>query len=95
MAVLEPGRPGLPAALAFKPLPSQAAVLAEPEGAQGLVSQLVPAAALTLGLSLAVGPSLVLGSLLHTSGESVVGALLETVVYGEGVQAGGGHAARD
>jgi hypothetical protein len=86
MAVLEPGS----SAPAFRPLPGATAAPAEAEGpGRELLSQLVPAAALTLGVALTAAPSVVLGGLVGTSGESVVGALLETVVYGE--QGGGGQ----
>jgi hypothetical protein len=83
MAVLEDGR------VAFKPLPGTvAAASGTAEAGVGspfrreLLSQLLPAAALVLGVALAAAPSAVLGSLIGTSAESVVGALLETAVYG-------------
>lgn len=77
MAVLDPGA----RQVAYKPLPGTAP---PPEGGAlpNLASQLLPAAALALGVALAAAPSVVLGGLVGTSGESVVGALLETVVYG-------------
>jgi len=94
MAVLADDRGGV----VFKQLPASAAVAAaldgqqqqqqqQPEGGlrKQLLTQLVPAAALMLGVGLTAAPSAVLGSLIGTSGESAVGALLETLVYGETV----------
>jgi hypothetical protein len=91
MAVLDTTASGSPGRISFAPLPgaaaAAAAAAAAPEGGEGdlraqLASQLVPAAALALGVALTAAPSAVLGSLIGTGGESVVGALLETLVYG-------------
>lgn len=71
-----PGVEGLP--------PAAAAGAGEEEAAgKGILSQLVPAAALALGVALTAAPSAVLGSLVGGGAEGVVGALLETLVYGE------------
>ncbi|KAI8469986.1 MAG: hypothetical protein J3K34DRAFT_422230 [Monoraphidium minutum] len=78
MAVLEPGA----AAPSFRPLPGVAAAPPAEAPGRALRSQLLPAGALALGVALTAAPSVVLGGLVGTSGESVAGALLETVVYG-------------
>lgn len=95
MAVLEAGAPG--ARIVLRPLPGgipgipggEAAGAGGGEGggggavAKAFASQLAPAAALALGVALAAAPSAVLGGLVGAGGaEGVVGALLETAVFG-------------
>ena len=57
--------------------------LATSTGPSIQAGQVGTALVLALGLGLALAPGVVLGSLLHTGGESITAALLEVAVYGE------------